>query len=774
MQLKFHISTLFLFFIIGCQEKVITQNQVTSEVVQVNRPLEAAWQADWICSKDSLPNTNAWISFRKKVIVDDTSNLTMRLAVDSKYWLYVNDSLVVFEGGLKRGPSPEDTYYDQLPISEFLIKGENTIAILLWYFGKEGMSHKSSGQPGLIAEIYQNDTYVAGSDRSWKAKKNTAYISESEDPQPNWRLPESNIVFNANQELLGWHTSGYTDSHWENALVLAKGVSPPWNQLQKRPIPFWKDFGLKEYKNIDFPFVVSQDTVIVKLPYNMQFTPYFKVKSKKGEKITILTNHYYGGSAYNMRAEYITKEGEQEYESFGWINGEEVYYIFPKGTEVLALKYRETGYDTEFAGSFQCDRHFYNTLWEKARRTLYITMRDTYMDCPDRERAQWWGDVVLESGEAFYALDRQSDALAKKGIFELMNWQRNDSTIFSPIPSGNWNNELPTQMLSSIGIFGFWNYYWHTGDKETIEKNYEAVKEYINLWKLNEDGTLKLRKGGWTWGDWGENKDMALLFNTQYYMALDSYARMSQLLGKVETYGETRSKMEKFKKAYNQVFWRGNQYRSKEHFGKTDDRSQALSVVAGLADSEKFQSIYTILKVEQHASPYMEKYVLEALFQMGYADFALQRMEDRFGTMVNYEKSTTLWEGWGIGEEGYGGGTTNHAWSGGGLTLLSQYVAGIYPTSEGYKTFQIKPQLGFLKHVKANVSSIKGNIFLEIDTNKNYEIKLRAPKNSKAKVFIPEKYKSVLVNGQKISLKTTIGEQSIELDAGTYFIQAKM
>lgn len=27
------------------------------------------------------------------------------------------------------------------------------------------------------------------------------------------------------------------------------------------------------------------------------------------------------------------------------------------------------------------------------------------MDCPDRERAQWWGDEVNELGEAFYVLD---------------------------------------------------------------------------------------------------------------------------------------------------------------------------------------------------------------------------------------------------------------------------------------------------------------------------------------------------------------------------------
>ena len=53
------------------------------------------------------------------------------------------------------------------------------------------------------------------------------------------------------------------------------------------------------------------------------------------------------------------------------------------GSEVKKVAFRETGYDTEFAGSFACDDPFLNELWKKAARTLYITMRDTYFDCPD-------------------------------------------------------------------------------------------------------------------------------------------------------------------------------------------------------------------------------------------------------------------------------------------------------------------------------------------------------------------------------------------------------
>ena len=140
----------------------------------------------------------------------------------------------------------------------------------------------------------------------------------------------------------------------------------------------------------------------------------------------------------------------------------------PKGINLTKVQFRETGYNTEFEGYFRCNDPFLNKMWEKSQRTLYITMRDTYMDCPDRERAQWWGDEVNESGEAFYALSVSSHLLMKKGMYELMGWQRPTGEIFAPIPSSNYHTELPGQMLASIGYFGFWNYYLNTGDLKTI------------------------------------------------------------------------------------------------------------------------------------------------------------------------------------------------------------------------------------------------------------------------------------------------------------------
>ena len=100
-------------------------------------------------------------------VTDVPNQLIARIAADSKYWLWINDQLVVFEGGLKRGPSPSGTYYDPVDIAPYLTKGLNTIAILLWHFGKDGFSHINSGKAALLFEAIAPGLEIV-SDASWQ------------------------------------------------------------------------------------------------------------------------------------------------------------------------------------------------------------------------------------------------------------------------------------------------------------------------------------------------------------------------------------------------------------------------------------------------------------------------------------------------------------------------------------------------------------------------------------------------------------------------------
>ena len=697
---------------------------------------EGDWKGRWISVEQSQSKPNTWMIFRKDVsLTDIPGSLIARIAVDSKYWLWINDRLVVFEGGLKRGPARNATYYDEVDIAPFLTKGDNTIAVLVWHFGKNGFSHMNSGTAGLLFEATAPGIEIV-SDDTWRGMYYTAY-QDTEAPHPNYRLPESNIRFDARREVKDWNKKSFSGRRLSGISHIDDVRDTQIGRLVKRPIPLWKDYGLTDYTNIRKS--PKGDTLFCRLPYNCHVTPYFKVKAPEGKMIKMQMDNYLGGGSPNVRGEYITRDGEQEYESLGWMNGHEVWYVIPEGVEVLEVKYRETGYNAEFVEPFKCNEPFYNELWKRSARTLYVTMRDTYMDCPDRERSQWWGDEVNELGETFYALTPPSHKMAYKGIHELMNWQRADGVIFSPAPAGNWNRELPLQMLASVSWYGFYTQYFYSADSSFVPVIYDRLHRYLHeVWQVDQDGMAIERSGDWSWGDWGENIDMGVLTNCWYYLALKAEREFALMIGKnadAEMIGQMMAKIEK---NFDSKFRAGKAYRSPGYKGETDDRSQAMAVVSGLAPKEMYRALTETLKKEYHASPYMEKYVLEALFIMGEPEFALERMKKRYEKMLAYDEYTTLFEGWGIGAEGFGGGTINHAWSGGPLTILSQKVCGVEPTSPGFKTFRVKPQLGTLKEASTTIASVNGEIKVSVSkTGRKMTINVIVPENTTAELVFP-------------------------------------
>ena len=106
----------------------------------------------------------------------------------------------------------------------------------------------------------------------------------------------------------------------------------------------------------------------------------------------------------------------------------------------------------------------------------------------------------------------------------------------------------------------------------------------MELWKENETGVVSFRNVGWVWGDWGSERDMFLLINVWYYLALKGMYQMALELGYTNDADSYIRRMTSFKNAFNTHYWTGIAYRDSSYKGKTDDRVQALAVVAGLAD----------------------------------------------------------------------------------------------------------------------------------------------------------------------------------------------
>ncbi len=278
---------------------------------------------------------------------------------------------------------------------------------------------------------------------------------------------------------------------------------------------------------------------------------------------------------------------------------------------------------------------------------------------------------------------------------------------------------------------------------------------------------MAIRKGGWLWGDWGDNRDMLPLFNAWYYLALKGNYLLAKELGLTAEAARHAQAMRALALAFNQTFWNGQSYRDPAYAGLTDDRVQALAVDAGLADATKYPALLQVLQQEMHASPYMEKYVYEALYRMNYPRQANARLERRFAEMVNNAYFTTLFEGWGIGKNGFGGGTVNHAWSGGGLTILSSRLCGVRPLTPGYGRFLVAPQPGSVAAASTSLACVKGTIATDFRNEASrFVLRVTVPTGATAQVQLPGRYRAVQLNGRPHQGK-------LELKPGTWQVVAR-
>ena len=688
------------------------------------------WKARWIWDKENLTEKNVWMCFNKKVILDKVPDeLTADISADSKYWLYINGKTVVFEGNVKRGPDKNSGYYDSIDIAPYLKAGENSICALVWFWDNEtSYSYCSSGQGGFLFEAIGENVSII-SDKSWKVKRNSAYIDSALYP-PNYRLAEYSIYYDARKEIGDWINEAYDASGWENATEYTVGGEGAYGKLYPRGIPFLKDYGLKDYENSESyeNYTVKKlfgEKITVDIPYNAQLTPYLKIIAPAGKKIRITTENTLIGA---VSTTYKTKEGEQEFEALGWFNGEHITYKIPKGVTVVSLKYRETGYDSSFCGDFRCDDEFLNSLWQKSLRTLYVTMRDNFMDCPDRERAQWWGDVTSEMIMTMYSMDSNSCLLYQKGT-EAMLSHIDDTKVFQTVvPISGDYFELPVQQLA--GIAGFLTYYEYTGDTAFIEKVYGACLDYLKLWEIGENNLVVHRGGSWDWADWGKKADMTAIENAWYYHALSATEKMAELSGKEKDIPFITERKDTISKGYK-ALWTEEGFKSKD-VKKPDDRANALAVLSGLAEKEQYDTIANVLTSTKNSSPYMEYYVLEALCRMGEYEDAKSRIKDRYEDMMS-EDYSTLWEFWDSWR-----GTKNHAWSGGPLVIMSKHFAGISPIEAGYEKLKIRPQYDISDSMNCTVPSVKGLITLNYKkVSDNYVINLTVPQGMKAVLYVP-------------------------------------
>jgi hypothetical protein len=449
------------------------------------------------------------------------------------------------------------------------------------------------------------------------------------------------------------------------------------------------------------------------MPYNCQFQPWVKVISAPGKELKF--------NSSNPLVQYLTPtescttvRDRSEYEAKNWVSGEGSIYTIPAGVTVEAVQYRESGFDTAIAGSFECNDNDFNILWKKAARTAYLCMRDHFYDCPDRERVGFWGDGTPELGQCFYIFERRSDRLCRE-----LARRKLEPDFY------------PGQHLEFLGEYGLWFYFMQTGDLDSLSAAYGPAKNFLlNTYKFGNPTT---------WFDWGvDSKDTQIIETCFSYIDFGSLRKMAVVTGHLADLPVIDARLKAIRDSFDTKFWKGGYYQSSD-VKNPDDRANAMAVNAGLADRSKWPAIYdNVLSKTTNSSCFFDRWVFEALCKMGLQDRALMRMVTRYRTMIE-SSVTTLWEHydrwWASWLNAFDEGSSlNHGWNPPAL-LLSHQIAGIRPIEPGWDTYEVLPQEAFLTSIKVTVPSIKGPVKMALNkTAKEYSIALDSPPGASAVV----------------------------------------
>ncbi|MBF6626328.1 family 78 glycoside hydrolase catalytic domain [Aerococcaceae bacterium zg-BR9] len=448
--------------------------------------------------------------------------------------------------------------------------------------------------------------------------------------------------------------------------------------------------------------------------------------------------------------------------------------------------------DMKAIGNFVTSNPKINQLQSNIQWGQRGNFLDIPTDCPQRdERLGWTGDAQVFSWTAAYNYnvapffskwmkDVAADSSLEKGVPHVV------PDILGSYSSSAW---------SDVAVIVPWVVYQSYGDKRILEESWQVMHEWVD-YITNHTNDKGLWMTGFQYGDWlaldkEESSDRTgatdkyLIANAYYLYVTDLVCKTADLLNKEKD-------VQKYSELYNKVLlsFQEEYYTKTGRIVSETQTGAILSLFFNIARPEDRKRIMKTLvsNIENHKNHLATgfvgtPYINHVLSENGAHDLAgvLLMREDYPSWLYAVDMgATTIWERWNsINPDGTfdesGMNSLNHYAYGSIGDWMYRKVAGIYQTSPGYKTFNIRPL--FVKgidEVSATLDTPYGKIMSHwVCCNGKIVVEVAVPENTKAKVYLLEKAKVIeLGSGQysyeyetttdltleRFSLECTLGE----------------
>ena len=395
----------------------------------------------------------------------------------------------------------------------------------------------------------------------------------------------------------------------------------------------------------------------------------------------------------------------------------------------------------EYKGAFKSSDALLNDIWDVSAYTMHLTSREFFIDGIKRDRWVWSGDAYQSYLMNYYL------------FFDSPSVERTLLALRGKEPvTAHINIIMDYSLYWFVGIY---DYYLYTGDTKFIETFYPRMKTLMEycLGRRNENGFLEPLEGDWVFIDWADGlpKTGEVSFEQMLLArSLEAMAVSAKIAGNTEDQTKYENLAANLKKQLFDVFWDKDENVMKHQRidGKMQDIVTRYANMFGIFfnyfDEAQKQSVKNKVLLNddilQITTPYMRFYELEALCAIGEQAFVLDEIRDYWGGMLKLG-ATSFWEKYDPKQQGkehlemYGrpyGKSLCHAWGASPIYLFGKYYLGVQPTTPGYKTYEIKPNLGGLKWMEGKVPTPQGTVDLYCSTK---EIKVNASEGEGTLIF---------------------------------------
>ncbi|MFX3650045.1 MAG: family 78 glycoside hydrolase catalytic domain [Paenibacillus sp.] len=748
--------------------------------------LDTPWKAQWI--------TDMSYDFPKKV---SPVPMTFRRSFDlsktvQKAWINVT-ALGVYEldlNGEKVGQdyfAPGFTSYDhqiqyQTYDITYQLQNANTITAVVaggWAVGSFNYGRKNkinADRQALLCEVYVQ--YTDGTsdllvtDSTWEVSL-----------EGNYRMAEwyDGETYDATIHLqsVQWKPVDVTQPRKNPALLAQYGL-PVRVQEVLRPIA---------------SKVSPSGEVIYDFGQNFAGVIHAKIRGEKYQQIVfrhaevLVDDELFVKSLRTAKATatYICQGGEQTYSPRLTYMGFRYVGLSGIDPEHIELSAYVLHSDFKEIGHFSCSNELVTQLQSNIRWGGRSNFVDIPTDCPQRdERQGWTGDIAVFASTACFNFDMSR--FFDKWLMDMRAEQSKGGGFPMVVPRGG--DHWPAMANSCWGdssILVPWAEYLARGNKQVLEKQYSSMKKFLKAAKWWSSFLSVSPTDRYIWrfpfhfGDWAAPEGDAKVWlkkgkwiGTAYFAnSCGIMAEIAAILGHTEDIRYYKGLREKIIAAYRNAFTDKQGNLKKEfqtayvlplHFGMTKGK-------------ETDRMVNNLVRLIQEADNHLTTgftgtpYLLFALSDYGQLETAYDLLLQEECPSWLYEVKaggTTIWERWDSlrpdgtvnieelsgnksAEESSGGMVSfNHYANGAVGDWFYKRMAGIEPTSGGYKTFRIAPMVGGgITWAKASTETPYGlaSVNWKADGNE-FSIEIAVPVSTTCSLYMPDGETHILTSGQ--------------------------